>query len=144
MFVVVAAIATIVAGCGRSGGDQGELVVFAASSLTEAAEELVSGEEALGGARAELVTGGSASLAAQIRDGAPADVDRSEAPTTPVPAAARGTRTPGPKSPAGTRSMSGCLRGLACNRAKKSPGSCIWEHPKSRRATGRDPSPTIL
>ena len=53
------------AGCRGDGGDE-DLVVFAASSLTGVADALDPG--------AEVVFGGSNDLAAQIRDGAEADV----------------------------------------------------------------------
>lgn len=71
--VGITAIVLLAGGCG--GGEQdGEIVVFAASSLSDAVEEIVAGFEADGEAGVELVIGGSASLAAQIRDGAPADL----------------------------------------------------------------------
>jgi molybdate transport system substrate-binding protein len=58
------AAAVLLAGCG--GGDESELLVFAAASLAEVAPAV--------DANATLVTGGSNDLAAQIRDGANADV----------------------------------------------------------------------
>lgn len=57
-------VATLVAGCG--GSDDGRLEVFAASSLRDVAPELDDG--------ARYTFAGSDELAAQIRDGAPADV----------------------------------------------------------------------
>jgi molybdate transport system substrate-binding protein len=71
---VTVVVLLLAASCGLGGGDGSELVVFAASSLTEAAEELVAAQSSDGGRPVELVLGGSAALAAQIRDGAPADV----------------------------------------------------------------------
>ena len=53
------------------GGD--DLTVFAASSLTDVLPELVSAYEVETGTGASLVFGGSNHLAAQVRDGAPAD-----------------------------------------------------------------------
>lgn len=60
------ALAALLAGC--TGGDEadGELIVFAASSLSDVAPEL--------DPQATVVVGGSNDLAAQIRDGAQADV----------------------------------------------------------------------
>lgn len=59
------AAALLLAGCGGD-GDESELVVFAAASLAEVAPAVDAG--------ATVVTGGSNDLAAQIRDGADADV----------------------------------------------------------------------
>ena len=70
----VMAALLIAAGCQGGGSDEADVVVFAARSLTEAAEELLSAQLSEGGRPVELVLGGSAALAAQIRDGAPADV----------------------------------------------------------------------
>lgn len=74
---VVAAVAAL-AGCG---GDAGEdtrsstLTVFAAASLTTAFEAMATEFEATHeGVEVELGLGGSSDLAAQIREGAPADV----------------------------------------------------------------------
>jgi molybdate transport system substrate-binding protein len=53
------------------GGD--DLTVFAASSLTDVLPELVEAYEAAAGTGVSLVFGGSNHLAAQLRDGAPAD-----------------------------------------------------------------------
>ena len=69
-----AAVLMMATACQAGGGGGSELVVFAASSLTEAAEELASAQSNQGGRPVDLVLGGSAALAAQIRDGAPADV----------------------------------------------------------------------
>ncbi len=65
------AVLLALAGCRGDGGDQ-ELVVFAASSLTGVADRVDPG--------AEVVFGGSNDLAAQIRDGAEADVVLSASP----------------------------------------------------------------
>lgn len=65
MRAALLAATLLLAGCG--GDDQaGKLVVFAASSLAEVAPELDAG--------ATVVLGGSNDLAAQLRDGADADV----------------------------------------------------------------------
>ena len=58
----------ILAGCGRSGGesDQDELIVYAASSLTDVSQDL--------DAKAVFNFAGSDELATQIREGAEADV----------------------------------------------------------------------
>jgi molybdate transport system substrate-binding protein len=58
--------------CQSGSAQESEVVVFAASSLTEAADGLIAALPP--GIDAELVLGGSAALAAQIRDGAPADL----------------------------------------------------------------------
>jgi molybdate transport system substrate-binding protein len=55
-------------------GDDDGLVVLAASSLTDAFEEVVDRHEARHGVGATLVLGGSGALATQVREGAPADV----------------------------------------------------------------------
>lgn len=63
----------VVAGCG--GGSDDRLRVFAAASLTEVFAELVDEfETATPGTDVQLVLSGSASLAAQVDDGAPVDV----------------------------------------------------------------------
>lgn len=64
------------ASCGGSGGDSDHtLTVYAASSLTGAFEELAGTFEAEhAGVEVELTFGGSSDLAAQIDQGAPADV----------------------------------------------------------------------
>jgi molybdate transport system substrate-binding protein len=64
--VVVLAVALPLAGCGGGGDEDEKLVVFAASSLAEVAPEI--------DAAATVVLGGSNDLAAQLRDGAAADV----------------------------------------------------------------------
>jgi molybdate transport system substrate-binding protein len=60
------AAAALLAGCAGGGEAEGDLVVFAASSLSELAPELEPDST--------VVSGGSNDLAAQIRDGAKADV----------------------------------------------------------------------
>jgi molybdate transport system substrate-binding protein len=69
----VVLLASTAVGC-QGGADGAGMVVFAASSLTEAADELAAAYTVGAGHETELVMGGSASLAAQIRDGAPVDV----------------------------------------------------------------------
>jgi molybdate transport system substrate-binding protein len=64
--VLGVAAALLLAGCGGEDDRQRTLVVFAASSLAEVAPEL--------DAEATVVLGGSNDLAAQLRDGARADV----------------------------------------------------------------------
>ena len=70
---VVGTIVALAIGCGSGDSSEG-LVVLAASSLTEVTEELTTAHEARGGTSVDVVIGGSAALAAQIRDGAPADL----------------------------------------------------------------------
>jgi len=60
------AAAALLAGCGGSGDDDAETTVFAASSLADVAPRV--------DREATVVLGGSNDLAAQIRDGADADV----------------------------------------------------------------------
>ncbi len=73
-FVATVVTALVAAtGCAGTVRDNAT-VVFAASSLTEAADELVTAYQADGGGDVDVVVGGSAALAAQIRDGAPAGV----------------------------------------------------------------------
>ena len=69
---VAAVLVGVLAGCGS---DDGEVVVFAASSLTDVFADLESAFEA-GHPGAEVVVsyGGSSTLATQIDQGAPADV----------------------------------------------------------------------
>jgi molybdate transport system substrate-binding protein len=67
------AASLLVAGCGTSEGDERDLTVFAASSLTDVLPELNDAYEAQTGSAVTLVFGGSNHLAAQLRDGAPAD-----------------------------------------------------------------------
>lgn len=62
----LAAAAAMLAGCADDGESERDLVVFAASSLNEVAPEL--------DPETTVVTGGSNDLAAQIRDGAKAEV----------------------------------------------------------------------
>jgi len=68
--VVATVLATAVA-C--SGSDSDDLTVFAASSLTDVLPELATEYENQAGATITTVFGGSNHLAAQLRDGAPAD-----------------------------------------------------------------------
>jgi molybdate transport system substrate-binding protein len=73
-------VAPLLAGCGSGGnqptnGSGASLTVFAAASLTESFDELSSAfERANPGTTVVLAYGGSATLAAQIDQGAPADV----------------------------------------------------------------------
>ena len=85
-WLVALAAAAVIAACGagRGGGDEPALRVFAASSLDEVLPgvvELFSAERP--GLRVEVVFGGSQLLAAQVEEGAPADVllsaDRAQA-----------------------------------------------------------------
>ena len=64
--LAILAATALLAGCAGGDGTEGDLVVFAASSLSEVAPEL--------DPDSTLVLGGSNDLAAQIRDGAEADV----------------------------------------------------------------------
>ena len=64
--LVALAAALVLAGCGGGDREDETLVVFAASSLAEVAPEIDAG--------ATVVVGGSNDLAAQLRDGAEADV----------------------------------------------------------------------
>lgn len=64
--LAILAAAALLAGCAGGDGAKGNLVVFAASSLTDVAPEL--------DPDSTVVFGGSNDLAAQIRDGATADV----------------------------------------------------------------------
>jgi molybdate transport system substrate-binding protein len=64
--LAILAAAALLAGCGGGDVAGGELVVFAASSLSDVAPEL--------DPDSTVVVGGSNDLAAQIRDGAKADV----------------------------------------------------------------------
>lgn len=66
------AAALLAAGCGAGGDD--EVVVFGASSLTDVLDELAQRYEADRGVAVVVNAAGSASLVAQLRDGAPADV----------------------------------------------------------------------
>lgn len=71
---LAAALAVTQAGCAPA-GSQTKLTVFAAASLTSAFEQLEeSFEEAHSGAEVTVVFGGSAALATQIINGAPAEV----------------------------------------------------------------------
>src|SRR5215208_2655630 len=77
--VVVAALLPVLFGCGGSGGSEasGEsaLTVYAASSLTDAFEELKANlEEENSGTELRLNFAGSSALLTQLEQGAPADV----------------------------------------------------------------------
>lgn len=72
--VAVAAVALGVTGCANAGPPH-ELTVYAAASLTDSFADLEAGfESAHPGVEVTVVHGGSSSLAAQILEGAPADV----------------------------------------------------------------------
>lgn len=72
---VVVALLVGLAGCGGGGVSDDELVVFAASSLTDAFDEIaVDFEASHPGVDVVINAQGSAQLAAQIEQGAPADV----------------------------------------------------------------------
>jgi molybdate transport system substrate-binding protein len=66
-----------IAACGGAGGDapaEGPILVFAASDLRDAFEELVELHRARGGPPLELVLGSTGNLTSQIENGAPADL----------------------------------------------------------------------
>ncbi len=65
--------AALAAGCGSGSGDD-ELLVFAATSLTDAMAEVTAAYEADTGGRVAVSYGPSQALAQQIASGAPADV----------------------------------------------------------------------
>ncbi|WP_435744221.1 molybdate ABC transporter substrate-binding protein [Nocardioides sp. SYSU DS0663] len=68
-------MAATTAGCADDGGDSEVLLVFAAASLAAPFEELATDFEAAHpGVDVQLNLAGSSDLAAQVRDGAPADV----------------------------------------------------------------------
>ncbi len=72
-----AAITMLVSACGRTDGGSNTLTVMAASSLTDVFEELANAFEssaAGSGIDVRLLFGGSSALAAQIAEGAPAQV----------------------------------------------------------------------
>ena len=71
LLLVVALTVALTVGCG-GGGKQ--LTVFAASSLTDVLTDLAGAHRPAGGPDIVKVFGGSNHLAAQLRDGAPADV----------------------------------------------------------------------
>ncbi|MEE2768607.1 MAG: substrate-binding domain-containing protein [Actinomycetota bacterium] len=71
LFLVMALTVALAAGC-SSDGEQ--LTVFAASSLTDVLADLAGAHGQAGGPGIVEVLGGSNHLAAQLRDGAPADV----------------------------------------------------------------------
>ena len=71
--ILLAVVASMVAaGCTEVPGDTA-LTVFVASSLTDVAADLTDEWTSTSGVGVELVVGGSNHLAAQVRDGAPAD-----------------------------------------------------------------------
>ena len=72
MRIVAVLAAAALAGCGGGGDDEGSVVVYAASSLSLVADAI--------DPDAEVVFGGSNDLAAQIRDGANADLFLSASP----------------------------------------------------------------
>lgn len=72
MTLLVTVLALTGIACSGS-SPEGETIVFAASSLTETTDRLLEAR-APGDDDVTVVTGGSASLAAQIRDGAPVDL----------------------------------------------------------------------
>lgn len=71
--LVVANVAGVACGS-RQAGDDNEILVFAAISLTNALEEVISGFEADDDVDILVSYGGSQALAQQISSGAPADV----------------------------------------------------------------------
>lgn len=67
----------ISAGCGAGGGPGAgdkDVLVFSATSLTDALDEIISEFEATGGGEVLVSYGGSQTLAQQIANGAPADI----------------------------------------------------------------------
>ena len=70
-FAVVLAVTLAIAACAVDDADR--VTVFAASSLTDVIDDLAERWEADGGPKVVAVLGGSNHLAAQLRDGAPAD-----------------------------------------------------------------------
>lgn len=80
-FVVAFSLLAALTGCGGSGGDQ--LTVFAAASLTETFKALgKTFEAAHPGTKVTFNFGSSATLATQIKQGAPADVFAAASPAT--------------------------------------------------------------
>jgi molybdate transport system substrate-binding protein len=71
--VLVAGLITTMTGCGSARGD-GEVMVFAAASLTDVFTQIAADLEAEGGPRVTVSFAGSSTLSAQIIEGAPADV----------------------------------------------------------------------
>ena len=67
------AMALTVASTGGCGSDDEQLTVFAASSLADVLPDLTGAHRQAGGPDVVEVLGGSNHLAAQLRDGAPAD-----------------------------------------------------------------------
>lgn len=80
---VVAALSLLLAGCGAASQESGTVTVFAASSLTDVFGEIAEGFEAANpGTTVELNVAASSALAAQINEGAPADVFAAASPAT--------------------------------------------------------------
>lgn len=77
-WALVLALAVLVVACGRSGG---EVVVFAAASTIDVAEQVAARVEAERGGRVVVSAAASSTLARQIAEGAPADVFLSADPT---------------------------------------------------------------
>jgi molybdate transport system substrate-binding protein len=71
-FYLMTALFCLVSACG--GGDSEELLIFAATSLTNALTEIEADYEEATGVEARISYGGSQALARQIESGAPADV----------------------------------------------------------------------
>jgi molybdate transport system substrate-binding protein len=76
LLAVAVSLAGVSTGCQPGGGraDAGDLLVFAASDLNPALPELEDAFRAAGGPAVRFVVGSSGNLAAQIENGAPADV----------------------------------------------------------------------
>lgn len=72
--VLVLLLGPLLHGCGIGGEDDVPLLVFAASDLQAAFEELIPLYEGEAAERVEVVLGSTGMLATQIRQGAPADV----------------------------------------------------------------------
>lgn len=72
--MAAALLATMLVGCGGDDGSDSTLRVLAAASLTEAFTELAARFEGETGIEVSLSFGGSAALAEQVNQGAPADV----------------------------------------------------------------------
>lgn len=80
---VVAVLSLLLAGCGAASQESGTVTVFAASSLTDVFGEIAEGFEAANpGTTVELNVAASSALAAQINEGAPADVFAAASPAT--------------------------------------------------------------
>lgn len=74
LFLLLAPVGCERAGEGDSTADAPRLLVMAAASLTDAMPALIDAFEAESGTAADLVLGATGNLAAQIRNGAPADL----------------------------------------------------------------------